>query len=340
MDLSSLFSQASNAQSGGLLGGGVFSPRPPTRAERREGLLADAINRQGTAAGRAGAAVGGLIGTALSGIGPGTPEEQRNEAIRQVQQETAERGLDPVNNRNEFKEYVQKRFTDLGQPQLAQLTGLQLQTEPSEPVETTIRAVGGTDRAKALAERFPDIGQIEEGQEFSITLSDGEFRSVDAGAAPKKESAPSRIREYELALERGLIDPSTSLEQYNSLRSGGQGVSVGTGTQADRNLLLTTLDENEDLTKSVRSLMDIEDPVFFGFGGGPVNEESIRLTVVEEARNIREDSANRGERLTPKQAIEQAVENLRSGQMETAPQQDNEGPASPQNDRYADMLNP
>jgi len=147
MGLQDLLGQSSNAQSGSLLGGGIFTPTPPTRAQRRESLLANAINSQQTAAGRAGAAIGGLFGTALSGLGPGTPEEQRNEAIRTVQSEVAERGLDPMANPAEFGEFVSGRFQELGQPELATRTRLQIRQMMPEPQERRFSVAGGTELA-------------------------------------------------------------------------------------------------------------------------------------------------------------------------------------------------
>ena len=356
-NLGNLLGGSSNTQSGGLMGGGIFS-QPESRGQRRSRLLTDAIASAGqNPYARLGASFGGLIGlggrAAAEGLGivDAPAEVQRNEAIRQVQQEVSQLGLDPLSNPTEFGQVVSSRFRDLGYDDLAvqslaQAGAIRDQFAP-EPVETTIRAVGGTDRAKALAERYPDVGQIEEGQEFSITLSDGEFRSVNAGAAPQEEKVAASIREYEQALERGLIDPSTSYPDFLNLGSE-RSVSSGTGTEADRNLFLTTIDEDEDLKTSVESLMTgDEEAGFLGFGGGaPADEESTRLAVAAEAKNISDDAAASGQRISPKQAIRQAVQNLRTTESQTAPQENNEdqqrdqGPASPQNDAYADRLNP
>jgi len=131
MGLQNLLGQSSNAQSGGLMGGGIFS-QPMSRGERRAGLLNQVISGQPTSAGRFGASIGGLIGMGARAGGEGLgileapAEVQRDNAIRQVQQEVAELGLDPMANPVEFGELVTSRFQELGQPELALKTQLQM----------------------------------------------------------------------------------------------------------------------------------------------------------------------------------------------------------------------
>lgn len=141
MNLSNLLGQSSNTQSGGLLGGGVFS-QPMSRGQRRSKLLTDAISGAGqNPYARLGASFGGLIGmggrAAAEGAGlVDKPQEvQRAEAIRQVQQEVAEQGLDPMSNPAEFGEVVTRRFQELNQPELAMRTQLQLRQMMPEQQE-------------------------------------------------------------------------------------------------------------------------------------------------------------------------------------------------------------
>jgi len=73
MGLQDLLSQSSNASSGGLLGGGVFS-KPESRGQRRSRLLTEAISDAGqNPYARLGASFGGLIGmggrAAAEGLG-------------------------------------------------------------------------------------------------------------------------------------------------------------------------------------------------------------------------------------------------------------------------------
>jgi hypothetical protein len=73
MELSDLLGQSSNASSGGLLGGGVFS-QPESRGQRRSRLLTEAISSAGqNPYARLGASFGGLIGmggrAAAEGLG-------------------------------------------------------------------------------------------------------------------------------------------------------------------------------------------------------------------------------------------------------------------------------
>jgi len=152
MGLSDLLGQSSNTQSGGLFGGGVFS-QPESRGQRRSRLLTEAISGAGqNPYARLGASFGGLIGmggrAAAEGLGivDAPPEVQQAEAIRQVQQEVAEQGLDPMANPREFGDFVAGRFQELGQPQLATRSLLQARQIESEfapePVETE-RVVSG-----------------------------------------------------------------------------------------------------------------------------------------------------------------------------------------------------
>jgi len=335
-------------QSQGSLLGNVFQEQP-TAGQLRRGLFNEVVQQYGgNAQQTAGAAIGAGLGIGISKLlGRDVEGAERANKIRRVQERVSREQAEnfATNPSQAFTRTAELLFDEGLQAEGIAALNQARQFAP-EPVETTIRAVGGTDRAKALAERYPDVGQIEEGQEFSITLSDGEFRSVNAGAAPQEEKVAASIREYEQALERGLIDPSTSYPDFLNLGSE-RSVSSGTGTEADRNLFLTTIDEDEDLKTSVESLMTgDEEGGFLGFGGAPADEESTRLAVAAEAKNISDDAAASGQRISPKQAIRQAVQNLRTTESQTAPQENNEGqqrdqgPASPQNDAYADRLNP
>ena len=145
MGLQNLLGQSSNAQQqSGLLGGGVFS-QPESRGQRRSRLLNEAIAGAGqNPYARLGASFGGLIGmggrAAAEGLGiVDAPEEvQQSDAIRQVQKEVADRGLDPMSAPREFGDFVAGRFQELGQPQLAtrsllQARQIESQFAPQQP---------------------------------------------------------------------------------------------------------------------------------------------------------------------------------------------------------------
>jgi len=142
MGLSNLLGASSNTQSGGLMGGGVFS-QPQSRSQRRARLLSDAIQGAQTSYGRSGAAIGGLLGMGLragaEGLGliDAPPEVKRDQAIREVQQEVSQLGLDPVNNREEFGQAVIEGFTRRNQPQMALLTAAQIQRMRGEQPEVS-----------------------------------------------------------------------------------------------------------------------------------------------------------------------------------------------------------
>ena len=152
--LGNLLGQAQNTQSGGLMGGGIFS-QPQTRGQRRSKLLSDAISNAGqNPYARLGASFGGLLGTGsraaaeATGLVDKPPEVQRNEAIKQVQSEVAERGLDPTANPSEFGDFVAKRFEELGQGELATKTRLQIQQLMPEKDELPAEAQNLEFRAK------------------------------------------------------------------------------------------------------------------------------------------------------------------------------------------------
>src|SRR6056297_3014747 len=143
MGLSNLLGQSSSAQSGGLMGGGVFS-QPESRGQRRSRLLTDAIANAGqNPYARLGAAFGGLAGmggrAAAEGLGivDAPAEVQRNEAIRQVQQEVSQLGLDPLSNPTEFGQVVSSRFRDLGYDDLAVQSLLQARQLQGDAPDTS-----------------------------------------------------------------------------------------------------------------------------------------------------------------------------------------------------------
>lgn len=249
MGLSSLLGQSSNATSGGLFGGpGIFT-NAPSRAERRERLLSSAIQSQQTSAGRLGAAFGGLIGTALSGVGPGTEEEQRNAAIREVQGIVSQEGLDPLDP--QFGPRVAQLFTERNLPQLAttsllQARALQSQFAP-EPQETQRIIRGGTPEGEAagLLETQQAVGTFvdgrrtglsnlseidsdeEKGDAVNVRLADGSFvrgielqdgRVVDL--QNREFPASANIVGLDLAASKQSDLPKTDIDILNNKQIG------------------------------------------------------------------------------------------------------------------------
>src|SRR6056297_3425206 len=208
-NLGNLLGGSSNTQSGGLMGGGIFS-QPESRGQRRSRLLTDAIASAGqNPYARLGASFGGLIGlggrAAAEGLGivDAPAEVQRNQAISQVQQEVQQRGLDPMANPAEFGEFVSSRFQELGQPELATRTQMQIQQmmpEPQQPpaafqnLALRARAAGLEPGTREYAEFFrtggrepdagtnvtiqgdtgPQVGTIPQG--FQLEEVDGSYR--------------------------------------------------------------------------------------------------------------------------------------------------------------------
>jgi len=177
MGLSNLLGQSSNAQSGGLIGGGIFS-QPEGRGQRRSRLLTEAISGAGSDPyARLGAAFGGLIGmggrAAAEGLGiVDEPEEvRRSRAIREVQQLTSERGLDPLDpGFGEFvaEQFQQRGFGDLATRSLLQARQLQAEFAP-EQEPTRITVTGGTPQADAISE---SVGYtVPPGKTFALELT-------------------------------------------------------------------------------------------------------------------------------------------------------------------------
>jgi len=357
LNIGDLFSQSSDATTG-LLGGGIFS-QPETRGQRRSRLLTDAISNAGQDPyARLGAAFGGLVGMGARAGAEGLgildqPEEvKKAEAVRQVQREAAEAGVDLSSDPRGFRDFVVNRFQELGQDQLAidsliRIGAVEKEIAP-EPVETNIRAVGGTPRANALVERYPEIGQLAEGQEVFITLLDGEFRGVETKSTPE-DRTPSRIREYTLALERGLINENTTLEEYNRLRAGGDKRRAAAPTETSLSPFEAVIDTNEEIKNRIEGFVeDTPQATLAGIGipftGGRDEDavSAVSLQVQQRALEIR----NQSPELSVEQSLNEAINELntlRSG----APAPDTTGAptapagtATPQNDPFAGRVNP
>lgn len=181
--------------------------------------------------------------------------------------------------------------------------------QDAEGTERRIRLVGGTERAKALAERYPEIGSIAKGQEAFLTLSNGEFRDIETKSAPENDT-PSRIREYEIALERGLISPNTTLEQYNQLRAGGQGRETITPTETRIDPFLNTIESNSELDEQISNLAPKGEPrSLFGFDipfTGRDTKDVTKQEVAIRAAEIREGNAQ----LTLQESVQRAIDEL------------------------------
>ena len=348
MGLQDLLGQSSNASSGGLLGGGVFS-QPESRGRRRSRLLSEAISGAGrNPYGQMGAAIGGLLGMAgrsgaeALGIVDKPPEVQQAEAIRQVQQEAADRGLNVADDPREFGDFVASRFQELGQPQLATRSLLQARQIESEfapePVETERVIRGGTPEG--------DAAGLSEGESAIGTYVDGKRTSLKNRQTIDKETPPSRIREYEIALQRDLINPDTSLEEYNQIRAGGGRSSV-TPTETQLKPYASVISSNEDLNERIRSLVKNADPATLGdfnipFTGGRDQDavDAVSLQAQQRAAEIRNDNAE----LTIEQALEQAIDELSQGRGKPTPDENasggQAGTATPQNDAFAGRVNP
>jgi hypothetical protein len=245
MGLQDLLGQSNNASSGGLLGGGVFS-QPESRGQRRSRLLTEAISDAGqNPYARLGASFGGLIGmggrAAAEGLGivDAPAEVQEAEAIRQVQQEVAEQGLDPMANPREFGQYVSSRFQELGQPQLATRSLLQAKQLESqfapEPQERTINAIGGTPLANQLS-RIHGVN-IPEGQSYEISMTGNRVTDINSLGAQTNVSQTVE----------GQQQRSPFMERMDEVSADQAAERTEAGTVA-RNLRQTLVDIEDTIT--------------------------------------------------------------------------------------------
>jgi len=241
-NLGNLLGGSSNTQSGGLMGGGIFS-QPESRGQRRSRLLTDAIASAGqNPYARLGASFGGLIGlggrAAAEGLGivDAPAEVQRNEAIRQVQQEVQQRGLDPMANPAEFGEFVSGRFNELNQPELAMRTQMQIKQITPEPQERRFSVTGGTELANQMQSRFGV--SIPEGENYEIGLTGDRVTEINRLGASTNVSQ---------TVEGGPEEPSPFMQRLGEQSAEEAAERSEAGTVA-RNLRQTLVDIEDTIT--------------------------------------------------------------------------------------------
>ena len=321
MGLSDLLGQSSNTQSGGLFGGGVFS-QPESRGQRRSRLLTEAISGAGqNPYARLGASFGGLIGmggrAAAEGLGivDAPPEVQQAEAIRQVQQEVAEQGLDPMANSREFGQYVSSRFQELNQPQLATRSLLQARQIESqfapEPVETERVVSGDSEIGQQLGlgqgetaiasftdgvptgikdRQTPDEGGVNVGAATRFVNTDtGETLSLvrtDQGFARQSVDAQGNA----------VFTPAdmSNLEPVSARETGGAGSFGGGGDFSDlgqlRNVTVDFAEQANQLKSELRSgLVGVPATLARGYSSASSQVQSVleeTLGITRSAPNV------------------------------------------------------
>jgi hypothetical protein len=175
--------QAQQQQQGNLLGG-LFQSESQARRQGRERLLGQALQiaQQQDPIGTGFAVAGGLLGEGIGrAMGRVTPEEARQQKFAGLQTQLMQEGLDPTKDPFAFYRGAGEMLAEMGEQGAALQAFNMSEKYRQDPVETKIRFVGGTPRAEALQKRYPEVGKVEDGQEITLTLSDGEFRGVEAG---------------------------------------------------------------------------------------------------------------------------------------------------------------
>jgi len=332
--------QAQQQQQGNLLGG-LFQSESQARRQGRERLLGQALQiAQQQDPIRSGFAIaGGLLGEGIGrAMGKVTPEEARQQKFAGLQTQLMQEGLDPAQDPAGFYTRVAELSQKQGDLQTALRAAAKARQFATEPVKTERVIRGGTPEG--------DAAGLSEGESAIGTYVDGKRTSLKNMQTIDEETPPSRIREYEIALQRGLINPDTSLEEYNQMRAGGGRSSV-TPTETQLRPYAAVISSNEDLNERIRSLVKNADPATLGdfnipFTGGRDQNavDAVSLQTQQRAAEIRSDNAE----LTIEQALEQAIDELSQGRGEPTPDENasggQAGTATPQNDPFAGKVNP
>jgi len=301
-------------QQGNLLGG-VLQPQP-TRGQRRAGLISNVIQQySGNAQQTGGAAVGSLLGLAgraaaeKFGLIDAPPEVQRSEAIRQVQQEAADKGLNIVDDPRGFGDFVAGRFQELGQPQLATRSLLQARQIESEfapePKERRLSVTGGSELADQMGSLYGV--SIPEGETYEVgitgdrvtqinRLGASNVQNIDMGDSAESEfnerfarlDAETLSQAGEVGAEavrnRGRLD---RLEQL--LKDSPQGFEGGVKQIAGRFGIATEgVDEIQATQALVNSIVPEQRPE----GSGPMSDADLQFFIESFPRIINQKGGN------------------------------------------------
>ena len=219
MGLQDLLGGSSNATSGLFGGQSVFSPAP-TRGQQRSRLLSDLISDAGrNPYSRLGAAFGGLIGmgarAGAEGLGVvDEPEEvKRNRAIREVQENIRQRGLDPLDA--EFGQVVAEEFNrrgyqDLAASSLLKHRAIRNQFAP-EPVETERVVSGDTEIGQQLG--------LGSGESAIATFVDGRVSGIKDRELAKEDNKTERELERDYYIGQGYDERVANDLAFGNIRT-------------------------------------------------------------------------------------------------------------------------
>ena len=214
------FGQTQGQQQGNLLGG-LFQEQP-TRGQIRAGLLRDTIQQfGGNAQQTGGAAVGaglGMLATSL--LGGSFPGEERADKIRRVQEQVnQEEGVDFAGNPSQAFMRVAELFQNEGMQEEAVQAMMQARQFAPESVATEMVVSGDNEIGQRLG--------LSPGETAIATVENGNVTGLKDRTAPDSPQIASKIREYQQALQLGLIPEGTTFEQFRTATVPGTGPQFG-----------------------------------------------------------------------------------------------------------------
>ena len=302
------------AQQGNMLGG-LFQSESQARRQGRNRLLGQALQiAQQQDPVRSGFALaGGLLGQGIArSMGRVTPEEARQQKFAGLQQQLMSEGLDPTQDPAGFYNRTSELLYEMGETGPALQAAAKAREFATEPQRSTLRIVGGTDRANAIAQRFPEIGELQEGEEVILEVEGGRIVDITT-RRPRKEDddTPPIIREYTEAINRGLIDPEqVSYTEYVATSAGGDPRETVTPTDTRIKPFLDTIEGTSELDDQISAIAPGKDPAQFAGINIPFTGSkdigTTRREVAIRAAEIREQNPE----LTFNDAVQSAIDEL------------------------------
>ena len=207
------------AQQQGNLLGNLFQTPQQARNQSRNRLFENAIAiSQNPNAGMAVA--GGLLGETIGrAMGRVTPEEDRAMQLQGLQGRLAQQGLDPSQDPHGFFTGLASELNNMGMQGEAVQAMMQAREFAPESVATE-RVVSGDSQ----------IGQslgLSPGETAIATVENGNVTGLKDRTAPDSPQIASKIREYQQALQLGLVPEGTTFDQFRTATVPGTGPQFG-----------------------------------------------------------------------------------------------------------------
>jgi len=207
------------AQQQGNLLGNLFQTPQQARNQSRNRLFENAIAiSQNPNAGMAVA--GGLLGETIGrAMGRVTPEEDRAMRLQGLQGRLAEQGLDPSQDPHGFFTGLASELNNMGMQGEAVQAMMQAREFAPESVATERVVSGDTEEGQRLG--------LSSGETAIATVENGNVTGLKDRTAPDSPDMASKIREYQQAMQLGLIPPDTTFNQFRTATVPGTGPQFG-----------------------------------------------------------------------------------------------------------------